>query len=203
MANTARAIMCAGCGAKINRSEAAGTFCVKCYTYRFKGRELKDVKLVKCPRCGRISYRQWMEPEKLLEVLKEKLKTDKVRLIGEDRLLQAISTEGIEIEMPRLILFEEQSCRDCNRRYTGYFEAILQLRGDYEKRADRIIKMLREQTFLPKIEDMKDGLDIFVGEKRALNQVLTELHLKALKSYKLHGQKQGKRIYRTTYCVRF
>jgi NMD protein affecting ribosome stability and mRNA decay len=97
-------------------------------------------------------------------------------------------------------------CVDCSRAASGYFESIVQVRsGDAsraKKLAEKIRRALCKSTFVAKTEESRHGIDLYVGSNKATMLVLDRLGLAPEKSAKLHGLKDGQRIYRTTYCVR-
>jgi NMD protein affecting ribosome stability and mRNA decay len=89
----------------------------------------------------------------------------------------------------------------------GYYEAIIQLRGRPE-RVRRWRKELTEEllkyTFISGIEDLKEGVDIKVGSSRQALSLIKDLGFRDyLITKKLWGLKEGKRVYRTTFALRF
>ena len=97
-------------------------------------------------------------------------------------------------------------CPDCSRKCGGYFEAVIQLRG-HENKIERykniFEKMLKKKTFIAKESEMHGGMDLYIGNSKAVVEMFSELGMKAIISRKLTGKKDGKRIYRTTFSLRF
>ncbi|MEM4295722.1 MAG: NMD3-related protein, partial [Candidatus Anstonellales archaeon] len=111
-----------------------------------------------------------------------------------------------EYTMPININFNYVTCHECLKKKGSYYEGILQIRGEKEKQeqfANMIIKMLKRHTFISKIEEIKEGINIYVGSSKALLNLITNIGIKNYKlSRKLHTAKQGKRVYRLTIAVR-
>ena len=109
------------------------------------------------------------------------------------------------MSQPLTLLFEKRICTECSRSSSQYFEAIIQLRGDPIKvgrMAGMMTNKLEERTFIPKIEELKEGLDIYCGSRNEAIAALNVFKLGFLRTEKLAGEKNGKRLYRTTLLVR-
>ncbi|MBU5557542.1 MAG: NMD3-related protein [Candidatus Aenigmatarchaeota archaeon] len=112
-----------------------------------------------------------------------------------------------------LINFNCVVCPDCSRALGGYYEAVLQLRGDisenvikYFEREAAKISAVDARAFYS-VKDVKEGFDVRIGSASAaskLARLLKEKYGAELKkSYKLVGRKSGKDIYRMFISVRF
>jgi len=160
--------------------------CSKCGTIIDKGRKKKDVSL----------------EEEVVRILKLK---------GKDAVLDAAKSE-ISYDTPTgrltqsvLILTSKSMCMVCGRAGTQYFEAIIQLRGPegkIERMLNLISRRLEETTFIPKVEELKEGIDIYCGSRNEAIAALNTYQLGFLRTEKLAGEKNGKRLYRTTLLVR-
>ena len=111
------------------------------------------------------------------------------------------------IEAERFVRLDKNvtTCPRCSRISGGYFEAIIQLRGDPKKvakSAESIMKRLEKLTFISKTEEKEEGIDIYAGDSKAVVGLMGELGLRTLISKKLVGQDEGKQLYRTTFLVR-
>ncbi len=96
-------------------------------------------------------------------------------------------------------------CQDCGRRSGGYHEAIIQLRGNstrINQLAQALLRELEAITFVTKVIEKKEGVDLQVGSKRAAIDVMSKRHFETITSNKLVGEKNGKQLYRKTICVR-
>jgi NMD protein affecting ribosome stability and mRNA decay len=143
-----------------------------------------------------------------------KLAEEVVRLLKLKQKNAAFHQSSSEIEydssfgrvrQPVLILRSQGICTDCGREGSQYFEAIIQLRGApnrVEKMADVLSRKLQKTTFIPKMEELKEGIDIYTGSRNDAIAALNAFSLGFLRTEKLAGQRQGRRLYRTTLLVR-
>lgn len=206
--------VCIKCGAKRGTKQFKGLFCVDCYGWRIE--IPKNVEIEVCKRCGRARMRgEWKKSSEreVQEHLVSKIKGEKFERGGVDfenkKAILYFSVDNnemarVEREYPFSIV--ETICPDCSRKSGGYFEAIIQFRGDrnrYSKIKERIERMLRKKTFITKEENLKEGVNLYAGSSKTVAEVLKELELKPLLSRKLSGLKEGKRLYRTTFMLRF
>jgi nonsense-mediated mRNA decay protein 3 len=97
-------------------------------------------------------------------------------------------------------------CPECSKRFGGYYEAIIQLRGSVpEEILDFIDKEVKEKTFY-KIEYLKEGFNLYVGNKNIANQIADKLKriykLKVKKSFKLFTKKEGRDVYKSVFSIK-
>ena len=52
------------------------------------------------------------------------------------------------------------------------------------------------------IVDVDNGVDVYVSSRALTTSFLSKRNLKHVDSYTLHTEKQGKRLYRSTYAVK-
>jgi NMD protein affecting ribosome stability and mRNA decay len=64
------------------------------------------------------------------------------------------------------------------------------------------MRELTKRTFVSKYVELPEGVDMYAGSKKAVAEVLGVLDLKPKISDKLYGVKDGRRVYRRTYCMR-
>lgn len=119
------------------------------------------------------------------------------------------------------VRFATTACPDCSREMGGYFEAILQVRGDDGTDLERFLPTVERQVesriatfraegrpnaFVSKVERTRHGTDYYLGSKevaRILTSELAEGHGAAREeSTKLVGRKDGRDLVRSTYLVR-
>lgn len=96
---------------------------------------------------------------------------------------------------------------------SGYYVSTIQLRGnipeDIKDFINRQMKAspLRDEKGFYRFENVKGGIDVFLGSKPAANrlaeQMKKQLKAELKRSYKLHTRRQGKDIYRDVISVRF
>ena len=114
--------------------------------------------------------------------------------------------EKVQIEKELNFSLNPDICPECNKKSGGYFEAIIQLRGPdarISKYAKLFTEMLeREGTFISKMVELKEGLDLYAGSTKSTLAIIKRLGLTYGISTSLAGQKQGKRLYRTSFSIR-
>ncbi|PIO06612.1 hypothetical protein COT29_00290 [Candidatus Micrarchaeota archaeon CG08_land_8_20_14_0_20_59_11] len=197
--------ICPRCG-KEDDGSFASAFCPSCEPVTHK--RLPE-SVVKCPKCGRFFVRGvWTRCDALGALngmFQPRGYTAKNVIIvkrAKKTILQA------ELEPKRFIdvLLELKQCQECSLRSGGYHEAVIQVRGENAERVrevvERLIHRIGAITFIAKVEEKKEGIDIQVGRKRAALEAVNWMHLERTQSNKLIGMHQGKRLMRTTICVR-
>ncbi len=206
--------LCIKCGAKRGTKQFKGLFCADCYNWNI--RIPRNVQIEICKRCGRARIRgEWKKAieREIQDYLLSKIKGEKFERGAIDfKNKKAIlyfmvdSNEMVRVERDYPFTILETTCPECSRKAGGYFEAIIQFRGNPQKYAgkkEKIERMLRKKTFITKEEKLKEGIDLYVGSSKEAAEVLKELGLKPVLSRKLSGLKEGKRVYRTTFMMRF
>lgn len=211
-------------------------FCLDCHL-KSKKESLPDfVEIVICPMTGfiRTSGKQevkqkaqrysvskkkvgekWVKPDNSMikQIVKRPFKRagfDCKYKIGDDFVtiyFEGADGDKIEYKHPFEIRYKKLLSPMAGRAAGGYFEAIVQLRGDktkIEKYKKKILKALNRYTFVAKELSLPEGIDIYVGQKGKIQQIFRDLKLKTVRSKKLSGQRRdGKRLYRDTFLVRF
>lgn len=111
------------------------------------------------------------------------------------------------------------SCDVCSKQHARYFEAIVQVRVDGRAIDEDEAREIREivddfiqrasergQAFLSRVEEVRGGLDFYLGSKSLGRTLARELHRRfgggMISSPKLHGRKGGRDVYRVTHLVR-
>ncbi len=207
--------ICPRCGASNETSEFFGSFCSNCYLEKTKMIFPKNYKLETCKLCGQMFLLSaWMDFDepKLHAAIAAKCKGPFENVgvfIGEDsvKLTFNFKKAGSELSVKKTIRLERKitTCPSCSRKSGGYFEAIIQLRGNpnrIPKMQEKLVSMLEKSTFISKIEKLPEGIDLYIGSREDSKKALALLGLKPSSSNQLAGEKQGQRLYRTTYCIR-
>lgn len=214
--------LCPRCGRREEENEFVEGFCPLCFP---QVRELAKVppklEVPECPRCGRAFFAgEWqkLDDEALCRLLVHKVRSAydiagaSARTEGEGRSREAVLKLELEVEGRRFkhevrIPFPVTKglCSDDSRKAAGYYEAIIQLRGEPErvmKTAERFGRRLKSLgSFVTKVERLHGGLDVYVGGKAAAREAVGELgHFDSSRT--LAGMRGGKRVYRVTYIVR-
>ena len=202
--------LCPKCGAKSTEKQFIEAFCIDCTVIRIE--HPKKIEFDECNHCGRIRMKgKWQKanPNDIKCYIQNKCKGEFSNIeIKDNSLIFEIERAGnlLKIEKPIQIIYNKKICDECSKITGGYFEAIVQLRGDpkrVESNSKKIAELLNKRSFVSKIENLKEGIDIYCGETEQAFQVLSILKLKYKSSKKLHTAKQGKRRYRTSFVVRF
>lgn len=203
-------IICPKCGATSDKVQFIGPFCISCSPIRIECP--REFSIDVCGKCGKMRIgRDWVKYDEnaLSRLFARKCRGDfkKVDFDPSGTATFLIEKEGNIFPLKKHFRFirNKTICPECSKKGSGYFEAIIQLRGQPERIAKyekMIIAALKETTFISKVESLKEGKDIYVGSTKAVLELFHELGLRTLITRKLSGQKQGKRLYRTTFLLR-
>ena len=202
-------LICPKCGKRSDEIAFIDAFCNACYPINIKAPD--SIELEQCTRCDKIRLRGEWTPygeRKITELLESRCRGD-FDSVTYDFVYQTASfgiksgTEHIEKKIP--LNLKKTICQQCSRISGGYFEGIIQLRGDRNKMgkyAEMFTKKLAKKTFIAKTEEKEEGLDLYIGNSKTIVALMGEMGLKVLITKKLVGRDQGKRLYRTTFLVR-
>ncbi|VVB70089.1 NMD3 family protein [uncultured archaeon] len=198
---------CVKCG---KREAVKNNLCEECFLDSYEVYKFKDVTLSICPKCGKKVIVPYAT---LTDFLKAKIKgnvtvtsaiLDEGNRIIHYKILPDGFIHSLEVDKPITIL--KDLCQDCSRLASGYFEAIIQLRGDKDRIERTYLKVEKKltdnKTKIVKVEQLKEGLDLYVFSTRITGQVLGFLKLKFETSKKLAGRINGRNVYRTSFLVR-
>ena len=225
---------CPKCGA--TEAEFIEGFCKNCYLQDHKMLEIPDkFEILFCKKCNRIKLKNdWIKygnVESIAEYLLQKLKTEELKNADfkikfmpqkENYLSAKIFVKGkfkgvqISLEKDIEIKLAKTNCPDCSRIAGGYFEGILQVRSDNQKKIEKAKKFvdyfLKRQKDDPLAKIIKriplpNGFDYYIGSKKVVFQLARELKEefegRMSTSNTLMGLKEGSEIKRLTACVRF
>ncbi len=196
---------CPMCGKGDSEAEFYGELCMECARLRVK--PLPAVRVTVCQKCGILLDKGRKKKgigleEEVVRLLK--LKGSGAKLDEKAGMVEYDTPCG-RMRQAVEILVGKTMCADCGRAGTQYFEAIIQLRGDAAKIVrigERLVKRIESRSFIPKIEELKEGIDIYCGSRNEAIAALNSQALGFLRTEKLAGEKNGKRLYRTTLLVR-
>ncbi|KJE49140.1 MULTISPECIES: 60S ribosomal export protein NMD3 [Acidiplasma] len=113
----------------------------------------------------------------------------------------------------------KESCPVCNKVTGSYYEGIIQLRTfstEFDSRLndakDLIVSYVRDlnrdnpNSFISRIENKREGIDIYLGRKEdaiKIDKLLNSMYFTSMKQTKsLAGRKDGKDIFRYTHLIR-
>ncbi len=176
------------------------------------------MKLKYCKRCGRIGTPLGMRAitnEALGLALAKELFSSKcrVKVRSFEHGNAKVEVEGYKVDEDSInfpldleVAMIHEICQDDYRRSSGYYEAIVQIRGNADK-AQRLFKRIDKflaarGAFIGKVETKElTGMDLYVSDKALLNDFMKRTKTKSKRSYTLYSVKGGKRIFRNTYLV--
>ncbi len=206
--------VCPGCGVESSKKKFAGEFCIDCFSARVKLEVPRVATITQCRSCGRIKEgNAWVAGNErniekfVLAKVKGKFSNARVELEPAPKIIFLVDIGDSFVEIARNFELRRDggTCTDCGRKAGGYFEAIIQLRGDFEKIAraqGKLERKLGGGAAITRVEELREGVDLYVSSKKATGLALSELGLGFTTSNKLFGVRDGQRIYRTTFCVR-
>jgi nonsense-mediated mRNA decay protein 3 len=189
-----------------------------------KGRALailpEKIEVTQCAKCGKALMKN-----KWIEYSPEKTAGSFAKVSGKLKRVEA-KTDGKKLKMTFIIeppssggeTREEHEasfhinriiCPSCSRKHSGYYEAVLQLRGfgegDMEKMND-IFEMIERKSFCL-VKDVKGGVDIKIGNKLAVDSAAKIIRAKfpnseMKKSSKIVTKIDGRDVHRKFILVR-
>ncbi|MFH0889784.1 MAG: NMD3-related protein [Candidatus Aenigmatarchaeota archaeon] len=198
-------MFCPKCG---KEAELIDGFCRECFLKRTTLIEANN-KFVRCSICGKwLAKGAW---KKFDEAVKDSLKfkgelldfsvTDTGRRFIVDYTLEFVGIifEGTLEIHPSIRKF---ACTNCSRERGGYYESIIQLRGDWQKAYD-----LSNRLGTSKIEMKKEGVDLYVIKFSEGNKFISAMKKtfepEVKESSSMAGMKDGRQISRKTIMLRF
>jgi len=196
---------CPLCGKSDSHAPFSGELCIACARSRLP--PLPTVKVSTCQKCKAIVDKGRKRKEATLceEVVRLlKLRGKEAKFDEKSGMVEYESAAG-RVSGKVEVLYTGTMCTECGRAGTQYFEAIIQLRGDslkVERTAPKVIDAVEEKSFVPKVEEKKEGVDIYCGSRSEAISTLNAFGFGFTRTEKLAGERDGKRLYRTTLLVR-
>jgi len=154
-----------------------------------------------------------------LDISEEKI--DRSRCLVHVSVSAVVSGLDVTAAADVEIRIKNETCDTCSRIAGGYYAGIVQLRANHrlisEKEVDRcieladhLLKKLMEKgdrfAFISKIEELKEGVDLYIGSATSCKQVcraiIRELGGSYTTSPSLVGRKDGEDLYRITCAMR-
>lgn len=212
-------MFCVECGRK---GKTYKGLCIDCYIKKHKFFDFpSEIKIEICKLCN--SYKigsKWKKGEIHKEIEKYLIENLKAEIeceisFNENNILRIKGEfEGKDIEMEEKINLIEKyiTCPKCSLKKGGYYEAIIQIRGANKVNMEKIDNLMRKRveegdSYIMKVEEVKGGRDYYIGNKKIAEKIAKEVKndfsciMKSSKS--LVGVKDGKRVSRYTYSIRF
>jgi nonsense-mediated mRNA decay protein 3 len=214
---------CFKCGKKSEK--LFDGYCEECYVKMNRLAKVPEkVEIEKCSKCDLVKIEGKLQEFDIIDFIKNKIESKgKIKKITLEPIKTGYNviidgrlkgTKKLKREEHKVrIKFKKFVCDSCGRFYAGYYEAIIQLRGDFPKSVLRFIDVFvtRERSVdelsFYRTEEVKGGLDVFIGSKKVANTLGKRLkdkyNVEIKKSYMLYGKKDGKEVYRNVILVRF
>ena len=204
---------CPLCNASSEKVRFYGEFCEDCLAKQLIAELPREATLEKCKDCGRVRFgRDWLplDDEGMELIMKSRYKGYGVKLLSFHSPIARIRVKdpdnGLYVEKSVDILYTKILCINCSRRHGGYFETTVQFRGKPDRINVLIVALQRflekNDGYVAKVVDVDNGVDVYVSSRALTTSFLAKKNLKHVDSYTLHTEKQGKRLYRSTYAVR-
>lgn len=208
--------ICPACGKKESDVQFVGLFCIDCKLKRSKI-EMPKVSIKVCKDCGKMRMHAWIEKD--YNVV-EKLVLGRIKGEFEGlEVLNRLSEENNFIEvkvifqkMPEVskvyrinVNFSKDLCVNCLKKRSHYYNVTIQTRGEHsEQIAHRIIGAINNEDpmQLSKTLEVKTGWDIFVKDRNVSQQIIKKMGYKPTVSFHLQSERDGKKLYRTVFCIR-
>ncbi|MEM5836554.1 MAG: NMD3-related protein [Candidatus Aenigmatarchaeota archaeon] len=215
---------CPRCGKRTEKLYEG--FCESCFLSRFSFAEKIPAKILvkECKLCGKFFLNKSCgSMENLIETflqnfLKEEDLTSISYRISDNKLylnllLKINNLEKKEEKVLDLVI-KKIICQACSMKASGYFQAILQVRAppeflqEIKEEIEKQMSYLNQYdnlAFISKLEETKNGFDVFVGSKNSANEMArllkTKYKAKLKITRKLAGRIRGKKVYRDTILI--
>jgi nonsense-mediated mRNA decay protein 3 len=203
-------MFCIKCGAHAIRDN----FCEKHFLEKNELFRIKDVRIKLCD-CGFFYYKQWQTGDFVKTIVSNEIKTYhkitkismKSRRVG-NKVYVTVTCTGKIKNIPKteekkiLIICRRHQCDTCSKLSGGYYEAVIQIRGE---RSEEILEQLKKSPDVSSIQKLKNGYDvrfIYKSTANSIAKIMKEKEYDVIFSYRHVTTKKGKMIYRNFYSVR-
>jgi len=202
-------MLCVECG-----KDSDNVLCQNCQRKRelFK---IKDFSLNECIRCGSYYYNGWDKnlQKKIKEAVEKNIETNNTindidinfKKAG-SRISVSIKAEGYignakkEEKKIFFVNLKSKKCDDCVMKLGGYYEAVVQVRGENK---EKIMQRVKDLTVGFEVEQLKEGYNIKLTKKADGKNIINRLKdCDVKRSFKLVGKKNGKDLCRNYYSIK-
>jgi NMD protein affecting ribosome stability and mRNA decay len=209
-------MFCIKCG----REAFKDNMCEKCFLEKKELFSLKKIKLRYCNNCRKFYTQSEKIDATALETFllnqikaKNSIKKSGIKISARpDKICGTITAAGFVRPSKKLITDKKEfviyprrmKCSNCVKMLGNYHEAVIQIRGDAKEMIMKNVEKLIGKEDFANLAALKEGYDVRVIRKAAAAkavQILQEKY-KIKKSFKLVGEKKGRKIYRNFYSVR-
>lgn len=207
---------CFLCGKKGTRLKDG--YCLECYKKKTKLVDVpKNINLVACKKCELYRIKNdWKKAsieQIILNNVKDLEKNVKIKLIKKGKSWEITATKGKDEVHKVDTTVRTMICPVCARKFCDYYEATIQIRGEYNDKIMNFIidLMLHDERKDPKSffssSDVSGGIDIKFGNKKSAisisETVKRKFDCRVTKSFKLVTMRDGQNVYRDVICIRF
>ncbi len=208
---------CPICNRSSDKFRFVGEFCEVCVADKMKKNIPDRIEIERCKSCGRIRAKEGyiqLDNGTLREAVKRSLGTKcEVKIVKQKEKSAVVNFHCeadygyADFDKEIMLNFRKIMCIDCYRKTSGYYEALVQLRGVQQKADKAMSKITRyvekNGAFISRIDETEHGIDIYISDKEMMNHFFQLYKMKPKRSFTLHGVKNGRRIYRNVYLLRF
>lgn len=203
--------ICIKCG----KAARTDNLCERCFLQR-RFFDIENFRIVVCSSCDSYYENGWhpkVLDEAIRDMIKKRIKSGEkiiikgisLKKIG-NRIIADVSCGFVKFGKINIakkevtITIKKQKCDRCVKLSGGYYEAILQIRSG---EADTILNKINEilSDAITSVNKVKNGYDIKIMDKGEASKVMG-LGRDIKKTYKLVGEKKGKRLIRDCYSIR-
>jgi len=186
-------MVCPLCG----RKSEVGMFCQECYLKKNLKIDLPSViEVFLCPKC--LAYKvgsKWVknldEEDAVKRSVQEVLSTNMKGVEKSGLIKTALEKRETEyfvtanavfsdatVEKKSIVRVKKCSCPDCNMISGGYYEAVIQFRGDVSKKTieeviDKVGKHKDKLAFVKEVKKVHGGFDIYLGSKKSAEKIVS------------------------------
>ncbi len=205
-------MLCPKCGKETRKG-----LCEECFLDRNPIR-MKDIELIICTSCNQFRYKgKWNKNlDRSLEriildnlVHHHDIKIRGIEFKSEEKrnkleldidITAEYQGEKFKTKLKSSIKLDKRNCKDCSRRSSGYYEAILQFRIK-KTPTDKDV----DPRYVAKVEKVRGGYDFYITSIRYARQTAAHYSDKGYKtgqSPKQAGVRDGKSFYRFSISIK-
>jgi len=204
--------VCPKCGRTSDKIKFIGSLCIKCYNPDVKVPTIIKVTIGK--QTNKILFKNKWIPNtenNLNKLISSHIKADFEDIKynkANETLTIYIKVEGEIIPVNKHVTLRFRKILEPHiaKIRGGYYEGIIQVRGKKAKLkwwAGKIATHLKRHGIsITKQEKLKEGIDLYISDKKKIPKLMHKLNLKFLRTKTLYGLKQGRRVYRDTFLIR-
>ncbi|MDY6771083.1 MAG: 60S ribosomal export protein NMD3 [Candidatus Nanohaloarchaea archaeon] len=220
---------CPQCGKETDQLFGSKGLCRDCYSEHATFVDLPDeIRFDQCSVCGNYKvenvWKEFESDEKLIYDLLRKHEKESIEMSASFRkqgekyvvnVLMEKQESGEIVQQTQEVVLKPQKtqCKKCSRFHGGYFEAIVQLRGNVsEAMFGRVMDHAADKTnedrsdFVSNVEERDGGYDVYVSSNTMAEAILDfideRFELEQERSKELVGEQEGQKVYRTVISAR-